>query len=116
MPEGVATADLPWDGLFTAVPGINSMRATYRWYGVTRFAVVVLAGLAVTQLLPLGGRWRWIASCWQHCAVIELAPNLPLYRQLHDARHEDSVAFSNEVEPGPTRDDAEWRARVLPEL
>ena len=66
MPEGVATADLPWDGLFTAVPGINSMRATYRWYGVTRFAVVVLAGLAVTQLLPLGGRWRWIASCWQH--------------------------------------------------
>jgi hypothetical protein len=75
MPSGSATADLPWNGIFTAVPGIDDMRAVYRWSGVTRLVLVVLAGLALDRLLRR--RRRVLAAVLAVALIAELAPNVP---------------------------------------
>ena len=49
MPAGRAP-ELPWAGLFVEVPGLKAMRASYRWYGVTRMALIMLAGLGIAAL------------------------------------------------------------------
>jgi hypothetical protein len=91
MPEGVA-ADLPWGGLYTAVPGVNRMRATYRWFGVARLALIVLAGLAVARLLAGGSRRGTVlVVVLGSLAVIELAPNLPLLTSRY-SDNRDAVA------------------------
>jgi hypothetical protein len=59
MPEGAAT-ELPWRELFN-LPGVNSMRATHRWFGVTRLALVILAGLGIAVLARGPPRRRMLA-------------------------------------------------------
>lgn len=75
MPEGTAP-ELPWGSLFTEIPGVQSMRATYRWFGVTRMAVVVLAGLAVAEMFRRSGTKKWVVVILAVAAVVELAPDV----------------------------------------
>jgi hypothetical protein len=77
MPSGRAAADLPWGGLFTALPGLKEMRASYRWVAVSRFALIVLAALAVTELVRRRRRWRVVAVVAAGLMTLELLPNLP---------------------------------------
>jgi hypothetical protein len=93
MPEGQAVADLPWAKVFTALPGLESMRATYRWYAVTRLALIVLAALAIAALLRAGGRRRWLALALAAIGLIELLPNVPLYTQTARAHHRQIAAM-----------------------
>ncbi|MBB4661525.1 hypothetical protein [Conexibacter arvalis] len=96
MPASAADLSLPWDGAFAAVPGLEHMRAVYRWSIVTRMSMVVLAGLAVALLLR---RSRLLGLAVACIAIAELAPNVPLLLDQHRARHEQRVAFANAVLP-----------------
>jgi hypothetical protein len=88
MPKEAAP-ELPWSGLFS-LPGINSMRATHRWFGLTRLALVILAGLGIAVLVRGPPARRVLAVGLAALATAELAPNLPLlvsqYRSGHSAR------------------------------
>lgn len=76
MPESDAVVTLPTQWLYEAVPGLDMMRATYRWYVVTRLAVVVLGAFAVERLVRRGG-WRAVVAVTAGAlAVIELAPDV----------------------------------------
>jgi hypothetical protein len=88
MPTGRATVDFPWYRVYR-VPGVANMRATYRWSAVTRFALVVLAALAVDRLMRRT-RWRMAAGALAVLALVETAPNVPLlvseHRDFYDSR------------------------------
>jgi hypothetical protein len=99
MPADEATIDLPWASLFTALPGIDSMRATYRWYGATRMALIVLAALALAALAARGGRYRALAIAIALVAIIEIAPNLASLKDLYARSHDDVAAVRADVEP-----------------
>lgn len=96
MPEGLAP-EMPWSGLFTTVPGVNSMRASYRWFGITRLVLVVLAGLAVAALVAPGGRRRLLGLSLAALALVEVAPNLPLLLQQHRTGRVAMETVSREV-------------------
>ena len=95
MPKGQAVADLPWAGAFTGLPGLKAMRATYRWYAVTRLALIALAALAIAALLARGGRWRWAAVALAGLAIVELLPNVPLYTSTARAHHRQIAAMQS---------------------
>lgn len=92
MPASAADLSLPWGELHTALPGIDSMRASYRWFGVTRLALVVLAGLAIDRLLRRRDR-RTLALVVAALAIVELVPNLPDMTSQHRDERRSVVAF-----------------------
>ena len=47
VPASMTTLPLPTSWLYENVPGFTEMRATYRWFLVTRFATIVAACLAL---------------------------------------------------------------------
>jgi hypothetical protein len=97
MPEGQAP-ELPWDRLLVTLPGLESMRATYRWFGVTRFALIVLAGLGVAQLARGPSRRRRLAAgLLAAVAVVELLPTMPIFVRAYNANYAQRVAFERDV-------------------
>jgi hypothetical protein len=66
---------LPWGGLYESIPGIDSMRASYRWFGVTRMALIVLAALGVAVLLR-SRRFRLLGVALGVVALLETAPQV----------------------------------------
>jgi hypothetical protein len=100
MPAGAAAAELPWGGAFTALPGFDQLRATYRWSGVTRLALVVLAGLAIDGLVRRRPRRALVlAVALALLALAELAPNLPLLRASYRANAHSRAALTAAVVP-----------------
>ena len=99
MPEGQAT-ELPWDHLLVTVPGLKSIRATYRWFSVTRLALVVLAGLGVAELARSRRRsWRIAAVVAGGAAAIELLPTIPYFVRVYRANYEDRAQAMAQVTP-----------------
>jgi hypothetical protein len=94
MPSGVAAADFPWGGVFTAVPGLEDMRAVYRWSGLWRLVLLVLAGLAVDRMWR---RHRALAVVLALAAVIELLPNVPTLWSGWRDNHAERAALSDAV-------------------
>jgi hypothetical protein len=99
MPESEAVVDLPWGRIHTSLPGLDMMRATYRWFGVTRLALILLAGLAISRLASAPGGRRWVAAFVAVAAVAEIFPNLPLYANLHERNNRSLSQLSAAVEP-----------------
>jgi len=95
MPERAAT-ELPWSGLFS-LPGVNSMRATHRWFGVSRLALVILAGLGIAVLCRGSRRRRVLAVGLAAVAVAELAPNFPLLVSEYRRADSSMEAFASEA-------------------
>ncbi len=84
VPESGTLGDLPTAWVYENVPGFEAMRATYRWFLLTRFVLVLLAGLGLTAVWrhrPRGGRrvrlWRGVAVAAAVLLVAETAPNVP---------------------------------------
>ncbi|MEX2588150.1 MAG: hypothetical protein WD602_09200 [Actinomycetota bacterium] len=98
MPEGEAV-ELPWGGLFTELPGLYSMRATYRWFGVTRMALIILAGLAVAEMIRRPGLARWTAVVLAAVAVVELAPDVAARASVYRENRREINVVSEQVEP-----------------
>jgi hypothetical protein len=97
MPEGAAIADLPWAGAFT-LPGLETMRATYRWSGLLRLALIVLAALAIDRLARQR-RTRLLAGVLAALAVVEIAPNAPTLVEDHRDNYANLGAVDAEVVP-----------------
>jgi hypothetical protein len=95
MPEGAAV-DLPWGSLYVDIPGVKSMRATYRWWAVTRMALIVLAGLAVARLWRTR-RFRGLTIAVAGLALIELMPNLPHFTDGYERLNRDRNEFRADV-------------------
>jgi hypothetical protein len=97
MPAGLAP-ELPWSHLLTTVPGLKSMRATYRWYGVTRLVLVLLAGLAVAELARGPGRRRQAAAVvLAGAAAVELLPTVPIFARAYRANYQDRTQVAAQV-------------------
>jgi hypothetical protein len=95
MPASAADVSLPWGPLFTAAPGIDAMRATYRWYSVTRLVVIVLAGLAIARLVRTAGfRRRYAAIALSAAAAADVAPNIPVSIAADRAASKQHDAFA----------------------
>lgn len=84
VPASMTSGDLPTRWLYENVPGFESMRATYRWFLLTRFVLVVLAGLGLTALWrarparpALARLARPAAVLLALVLVVETAPNVP---------------------------------------
>jgi hypothetical protein len=99
MPESETVTDLPWGRIHTSLPGLDYMRATFRWFGVTRLALIVLAGLAIARLAGAPGGRRWAAALLALVAVAEIFPNLPLYAGVQERNHRSLSQLSVAVEP-----------------
>jgi len=99
MPESEAVTDLPWGKIHTSLPGLDLMRATYRWFAVTRLALIVLAGLAIARLVGAPGGRRWVVALLAVVAVAEIFPNLPLFAGVQERNHRSVSQFSRAVEP-----------------
>jgi hypothetical protein len=97
MPKG-EFPELPWAPLFEGVPGVESMRATYRWFGVTRMVLILLAGLAIAELARGPGRARTaVALLLAGIAVVEVLPTVPLYLRIYRDRYEDRVQIREQL-------------------
>ena len=99
MPAGQAT-ELPWSHLLVTLPGLKSIRATYRWFAVTRLALVVLAGLGVAELARSRRRGlRLAAIVVGGAAVVELLPTVPYFVRVYRANYDDRAQVMAQVEP-----------------
>ncbi len=74
LPAGAARS-LPTAAVYE-LPGINAMRASYRWFGVTRLVLVALAGIGLVALARRGGGWRWVAVVLAGLFIAELLPDV----------------------------------------
>jgi hypothetical protein len=101
-PAGTGVS-LPWGGLYDAVPGLDSMRASYRWFGVTRMALVLLAALGVTALLR-SRRLRLVGLALGVLALLETAPAVPKLVELHEDLGERRELVRRDL-VGPLRTD-----------
>jgi hypothetical protein len=97
MPKGQAP-ELPWAKAFLKLPGLKSMRATYRWFGVTRMVLIVLAGLGLAQLARAPGRGRQIAVLLlAGVAAVEVLPTVPQDVRYYRDHYHDRAAVEHEV-------------------
>ncbi|HVF19331.1 MAG TPA: hypothetical protein VNA14_03715 [Mycobacteriales bacterium] len=93
---------MPTSVLFARVPGLSTMRATYRWVAVTRLVLVLAAVVAVDAALrrarSRAGRGAVLAVAG--LAVLELLPPVPRLIGEHSTRRAQLRA----VHEGPVRD------------
>jgi hypothetical protein len=58
MNAGQAVFGLPTAPLFAHLPGVDVMRATYRWFGATRLVLILFAAVGVQRLFAGAGATR----------------------------------------------------------
>jgi hypothetical protein len=98
MPAGDAALSVPWGGAYATIPGVDQMRAAYRWSGVTRLALILLAGLAIDGLAR-DPRRRWLAGALTVVALAELAPNVPRLQAVYRSFHASRTALTETIVP-----------------
>lgn len=102
MPADLAPTS-PWKSVY-GLPGIDAMRATYRWFAVTRLVLLLLAGLGVAALLSRGRWWRVAGVALAIAGVVEVLPGIAAQRDHHDAAHTALRAVQEQV-VDPLRED-----------
>jgi hypothetical protein len=107
MPASDATASLHTARLYEDVPGVNVMRATYRWYVLTRLVLILTAAVGVQRLLVVAGRsdrrviYQGIILVTAAAAVVELMPpvrsDFDTYRSF-DKQRQQLAALAGELD------------------
>ena len=116
MPVGGAPA-LPWGNALEHVPGLESIRATYLWFAVSRMALILLAGLAIAELARgPARRRRLLALGLAGVALVEVLPTVPLLVRGYRANYDDRAQMRGRPPARPRAGHAARRARVLPQL
>lgn len=78
MPAEDAVVPLPTQVLYESVPGLDTMRATYRWITASRLALILLAALGVQHVWSRS-RKGWVRGAVvaaSAVAVAEIAPDV----------------------------------------
>jgi hypothetical protein len=97
MPQGQAP-ELPWAQAFVKLPGLRSMRATYRWFGVSRMVLMVLAGLGLAELARgPGRRRRFGVLLLAGLATIEVLPTVPVFVRGYRDNYQDRAQVQREI-------------------
>lgn len=96
MPSNAATVTLPSSVLHDKVPGVDQMRAAYRWLVLTRFGLIALAALGIQAMLDaqrrqhVGTARRMLPAFVGVLAIAEIFPNpahlISSYRSLDRQR------------------------------
>lgn len=76
MPESAASLSLGTDWIYLDVPGVQNMRAVYRWMLLVKLGLLILAGMLLETLLTRDRRHP-LAFVLIGLLVIELLPNVP---------------------------------------
>lgn len=99
MPSKDAVFALPTTWFYENLPGLVSMRATYRWLVVTRIALLLLAGLGVQRILTVNGRGIRRVAALGLCALValEVSPDVAGSLGANAAHAEMVRAFDREV-------------------
>lgn len=97
VPEELVTLQLPTEWVYENVPGFDKMRATFRWFLVTRLAVVLL-GLVAVGVLWRAGR-RGLAVVLLTAAVLETTVHMPSTWAARERDAAHVVAVRSEVLP-----------------
>ena len=98
MPAEASTAPLPTEWLFRNVPGVDFMRATYRWASVTRMVLVVLAAVALSALARGRGLpARAVLAAVALLGFVEVMPDLPTVVAEHVENERSRVAFQEDA-------------------
>jgi hypothetical protein len=103
MPASAAQHSLPTAALHESLPGVDLMRATYRWFGGTRLVLIVLAAAGAQRLLERSAErehaaiYRSAVGAVAVLAFVEILPPpgtmLLMYRQTeHERRSITAVA------------------------
>lgn len=74
MPRNMATLDMPTTPIFTRLPGIKSMRATYRWHIATMLVALIFAAIGVQYFIDKK-RYK-IAALVGVIILLEFTPNI----------------------------------------
>lgn len=97
MPAESAVVGLPTEILYENVPGLSSMRATYRWHVITVLTIIILAGVGLSRLTRRRAPLGFIILT---LLIIELLPN-PISTISNNRAMYDQLNLFNEevVEP-----------------
>ncbi|MCC2310063.1 hypothetical protein [Cellulomonas chengniuliangii] len=113
VPTSMTTLGLPTTWLYESMAGFDAMRATYRWFVVTRFVLVFASGVALGAIwrsttkrpVPAEGllltrtgahRWAQAATCLLAVLMVaETAVNVPAVMASGAAhrRHVDAIRY-----------------------
>ncbi len=89
---------LPTAPLFEVVPGVNQMRATYRWSTVTRMVLVFFVTLSLSELARRRGRPGVVAAVLlAGVAVVEVSPYVPDLLRYYSNNRRSVEAFDRTV-------------------
>ncbi len=106
--EATITTGLAW--VYTHVPGINTMRALYRWELLVRLALIALVLVSLTWMAAHG--WRWVVLLVVALLTLETLPSFASARE-RTARADATVeAFTADV-VAPLKEFLEPGERVL---
>jgi len=96
MPESAATASLGTDWIYMEVPGVQNMRAVYRWMLLVKLGLLILAGMFLEALLKRDPRHP-LAFGLIVLLMIELLPNLPARIQYGESQYRHHHAFVDQA-------------------
>jgi hypothetical protein len=98
VPLRETTAWLPTALVYEHLPAFSSMRATYRFFTVTRFALVLAASLGLVAIWQ--SRGRRFAPVLAVLLVLETSPSLSRELRGRAASYDHVTAVRNEYIPG----------------
>ncbi|MFA4931104.1 MAG: GtrA family protein [Patescibacteria group bacterium] len=96
MPAAETTFNLPYAGLYVAIPGLNNMRAIYRWLLLFKLCLIIAAALYLTHLFRQRSA-RPIAYLILAIIIIESLPNLSLLHQKYISNLDQLQLFNQDV-------------------
>ena len=94
MKPSEATFNFHTESFYMKTPGIQNMRAVYRWISLTKLALLILSCLA---LMEIAKRRRVIALLLWAILLLEYSPDFPLLMNYYTYQKQEIVQFNDQV-------------------